>query len=103
MNKKILAASLVGLFICSGLVQAADIDAGKTKAAVCAGCHGADGIAVNPVWPNLAGQNVDYFVAQIKAFKVGNRKNELMSPMAQTLSDEDAANIAAYFYSLGKK
>ena len=80
--------------------QAADLAAGKEKAAMCAGCHGADGRAANPAWPNLAGQNVDYLKAQLLAFKAGARKNDLMSPMAQALSDEDVENVAAWFSSL---
>ena len=103
MNKKIKAAGLIGLFLSASSVLGGDIAAGKSKASICAGCHGPQGIAANPAWPNLAGQNIDYFVAQIKAFKNGNRKNELMTPMAQALSDQDAANLAAYFKSLGTK
>lgn len=103
MNKKILAAGIVGLFLTAGATQAADIAAGKEKAVICAGCHGANGIAANPAWPSLAGQNIDYVAAQLKAFRSGARKNDLMSPMAQALSDDDIANIAAYFNSLGCK
>lgn len=80
--------------------QAADIDAGKVKAAVCAACHGINGMAVNPMWPNLAGQNEIYLLNQIKAFRDGKRQDPSMSPMAAGLSDEDAANLAAYFASL---
>ena len=103
MNIKIVAAGLVALCLNSGIATGGDVAAGKSKASICAGCHGPKGVTANPAWPNLAGQNVGYFIAQIKAFKNGNRKNELMTPMAQALSDEDAANLAAYFKSLGTK
>ncbi|MFC1589216.1 c-type cytochrome [Pseudomonadota bacterium] len=95
--------TVLGIF-CSllafGNANAGDIEAGKETAGVCIGCHGADGHAVNPEWPNLAGQNIGYIENQLKAFQNGNRKNELMSPMAQSLKGDDVANVAAYFNSL---
>jgi len=54
------------------------------------------------MWPNLAGQKAGYLVLQMKAFRDGTRNNPMMSPMAAGLSDDDIANIAAYFASLGK-
>lgn len=80
--------------------HAADITAGKAKAAVCAACHGANGISIIPDYPNLAGQKVKYLESSIKAYRDGERKNAIMSPMAAGLSDDDVANIAAYFASL---
>lgn len=94
----VVVSSLL-LFASPGLL-AADLAAGKEKAATCAGCHGANGRAANPQWPNLAGQNKEYLIKQLKDFKAGNRKNDLMSPMAQSLSDEDVENVAAWFSSL---
>ncbi|MEO3864636.1 c-type cytochrome [Rheinheimera fenheensis] len=81
-------------------VAAADVNAGKAKAAVCAACHGANGISVIPDYPNLAGQKVRYLEASIKAYRDGERKNAIMSPMASGLSDTDIANIAAFYASL---
>ncbi len=81
-------------------VAAADVNAGKAKAAVCAACHGANGISVIPDYPNLAGQKVRYLEASIKAYRDGERKNAIMSPMASGLSDADIANIAAFYASL---
>ena len=74
-------------------------EAGQAKSATCMACHGMDGNSVNPEWPNLAGQHVSYIQAQLTAFKGGVRKNDLMSPMAMILSDEDMADLAAYFSS----
>ena len=95
--------TLLGIF-CSLLTftngYAADIEAGKEKAAICAGCHGADGHAMNPEWPNLAGQNAKYIENQLRSFQNGNRKNDMMTPMAQSLDAEGVANVAAYFNSL---
>lgn len=77
-----------------------DADAGKTKAATCAACHGSNGIGASDSYPNLAGQHADYIVKQLKAFKAGDRKDPLMSPMAAPLSEQDMADVAAYFSAL---
>ena len=79
---------------------AGDAAAGKTKAALCAACHGADGKSLNDLWPNLAGQKPGYLTKQMKAFRDGGRKDPMMSPMASALSDDDIANLAAYFSGL---
>ncbi len=79
---------------------AADIAAGKKKAGMCATCHGRDGIAVVPDAPNLAGDSPVYLEAQLKAFKSGERKHEQMSIIAQSLSDDDIANLAAWFSAI---
>lgn len=80
--------------------MAADIAAGKSRAAQCAACHGPDGHAVMPQTPNLAGQDEDYLAEQLKAFRSGERQNETMSVIAKPLSDVEIANLAAYFHSL---
>ncbi|GAA0549826.1 MULTISPECIES: c-type cytochrome [Rheinheimera] len=97
MKSLILGLSVLLL---SGAATAADVDAGKAKAAVCAACHGANGISVIPDYPNLAGQKVKYLQSAIKAYRDGERKNPIMSPMAAGLTDTDVENIAAYFASL---
>ncbi len=86
-------------------VNAGDAAAGKTKAASCFACHGADGIGISETYPNLAGQKQGYLVSSIKAYKDGQRNGGLavlMPPMVAALSDEDIADIAAYYSSLGK-
>jgi cytochrome c553 len=80
-------------------VQAGDIAAGKAKSAICASCHGPNGHSVNPLWPNLAGQKEQYLIKQIKAFRDGTRKDPMMAPMVAALSDEDIANLAAFYAS----
>ena len=77
----------------------ADLAAGKAKAAACAGCHGANGVSVNPAWPSLAGQKKDYLIAALKAYRDGARKNPVMAGMAKGLSDADVDILAAYFSS----
>ena len=95
-----MKALFIGLLLLAGTAQAADVAAGKAKAAVCAACHGANGISIIPDYPNLAGQKVKYLESSIKAYRDGERKNPIMSPMAAGLSDADVANLAAYFASL---
>ena len=80
--------------------SAGDAAAGKTKSVACAGCHGADGMAAVPTYPNLAGQNEAYLIATLKGFRDGTRKNAMMNPMAKPLSDADIENLAAYYASL---
>lgn len=78
----------------------ADIAAGQAKAAMCAGCHGANGISAVAIYPNLKGQQAAYTVKQLKAFKDGSRQDPTMKGMAAMLSDADIDNIAAYYQSL---
>jgi cytochrome c553 len=81
--------------------QAADVEAGKAKvAAVCAACHGVNGVSVSDTIPNLAAQRAGYLEAQLKALKDGTRKNPVMNAMAAQLTPADIANVAAYFASL---
>ena len=77
-----------------------DAAAGKARAVICMACHGTEGISVNEIWPNLAGQKVGYLVKQIKAFRDGKRQDPTMFPMVQSLTDQDIDNLAAYFSSL---
>ncbi|HHP0513211.1 TPA: c-type cytochrome [Vibrio harveyi] len=102
--KKTIMGAMVALTMLSGQALAAgDAAAGQAKAAVCAACHGADGIAVIPGYPNLKGQNEQYIESSIKAYKAGQRTGGLapvMRAQANLLSDEDIANLAAYYASL---
>ncbi len=72
-------------------------DAGKTKSATCAACHGPDGNSVTPDWPSLAGQHSSYIVRQLEAFKSGDRQSVTMKPFADMLSEQDMLDVAAYF------
>jgi cytochrome c553 len=97
--KSFLFVLLTALMFASSSVMAGDAAAGKAKSAICAACHGVDGTSMNPLWPNLKGQKEQYLVKQIKAFRDGDRKDPSMAPMVAMLSDEDIANLAAYFAS----
>jgi cytochrome c553 len=78
-----------------------DAKAGQTKSELCQGCHGADGISVDPTtFPNLAGQFEGYIFKQVQDFQLGNRNNDTMSAMAATVTErQDLKDIAAYFAS----
>ncbi len=80
-----------------------DATAGQQKSTVCAACHGADGNSLIPTYPNLAGQDAKYLQQQLAAFKAGERKNAIMAPMAAPLSEQDQADLAAYFGSKAAK
>lgn len=98
MNK---ALGLAAVLLAVPLAQAADLEAGKAKAAtVCAACHGASGVSVSDTIPHLAGQRARYLENQLKALKDGTRKNAVMNAIAAQLSPEDMVNVAAYFASL---
>ena len=81
-------------------IAAGDPQAGAAKAAVCAACHGQKGISSNPLWPNLAGQQQTYLESQIKAFRDGDRTDVSMQPFVANLTDEDVADLAAYYAGL---
>ncbi len=96
-NLAIAALVVLGAF---GTAQAAgDAEAGKTKAAACAACHGADGNSMVPTFPKLAGQHESYLTKQLADFKSGARTDPTMTGMAMPLSDQDMADLAAYFAS----
>ena len=99
MQKWIYALPLLAL-AWGHQAQAADIEAGKAKATVCAACHGVEGKATVPVYPHLAGQNAAYLLKQMKAFKEGSRTEPLMAPFMAMLNEADMENLAAYYASL---
>ena len=72
-------------------------DAGATKTAVCAACHGPNGNSVNPEWPRLAGQSAVYLAEQLRLFRSGARNNPVMKPLAASLTDQDIDDIAVYY------
>ncbi|MGP7735550.1 MULTISPECIES: c-type cytochrome [Oceanimonas] len=98
--KKLMTAAAVMAMISAPAFAAGDAEAGKAKSAVCAACHGAEGISQMDIYPNLAGQKAAYIVSQLKAFKNGERNNAIMAPMAMPLSEQDMEDLAAYYASL---
>lgn len=98
-NYLVITMCLLVSMVFSTAQAAGDPEAGKTASASCAACHGADGNSVNPEWPKLAGQHEGYLIQQLLYFADGERDNAIMKGMAANLSDEDRANMSAYFAS----
>ena len=82
------------------MIKSADAEAGKAKAAACGSCHGAEGIAPNPGWPSLAGQNANYTYKQLVDYKDRTRADMMMMGMVMASSQQDMADIAAYYATL---
>lgn len=105
MKKYCLILAL--FFATTAAVQAkGDAEAGKTKALVCAACHGSDGNSAIPMNPKLAGQHQGYLVKQLQEFKLASqtggkdgRNNAIMNAQAMNLSEQDMFDISAYFSS----
>ena len=93
------AACALALVLTHGAPLAADAAAGKAKAQVCSTCHGMQGLAVAPDAPHLAGQPEIYLAAQLRAFRSGERRHEVMNLIAKPLTDDDIANLTAWFSS----
>ncbi len=114
MMKRIgICAALVTMMVAVGGVNAettiaggmstsdGSAKAGKTKSELCQGCHGTNGISIDPTtFPNLAGQFAGYIFKQVQDFQLGNRHDDTMSAMAATVTDrQDLKDIATYFAS----
>ena len=94
--------ALLVVLTATGAAQAAEGDpkAGKDKSAVCAGCHGEEGISIAPNFPNLAGQFQKYIERQVRDFQDAKRSDPLMSGMAAGVTEiQDLKDIAAYYAS----
>jgi cytochrome c553 len=94
-----LALAAVGPHVASAQ-PAGDVQAGRVKAGACAVCHGPLGLSVTPDAPHLAGQPAIYTAAQLRAYRSGARRHEVMNVMARPLSDEDIAQLAAWYAAL---
>ncbi|MGR2847385.1 c-type cytochrome [Vibrio vulnificus] len=104
MKKLALILSLIAS--CSVWAQG-NIEAGKAKSQTCVACHGADGNSAITTYPKLAGQHAKYLEKQLKDLKLGmesagkqGRYDPVMSGMAMPLSEQDMADLAAYYASL---
>lgn len=99
--KKTAVILMAGLMATGAL--AADIEAGKAKSVTCVACHGQNGISMVPMYPNLAGQKAPYLESSLKAYRSQERKGgnaAIMWGLAAPLSDDDIADLAAYYASL---
>lgn len=87
----------VALALAAAPAMAGNAEAGKKKSEPCAACHGADGNSAVPDFPRLAGQQPDYLVKVLRDYKSGARKNAIMAPQVANLTDQDIADLAAFF------
>jgi cytochrome c553 len=93
-----IAAYFAGTPLTSAGAKPANV---PPAASLCTSCHGADGVAIAPIYPSLAGQHRDYLVRALEEYRKGGRKNPIMKQFAGNLSDADAAAIASYYAKLG--
>ena len=100
MRLAIVSLAFVSLSACSEPKPEGNIADGEQKSAICGQCHGKNGIAIIPIYPNLAGQKQAYMELQLKAFRDGVRINAAMTPHARRLSDQDIRDLSAYYASL---
>lgn len=99
MIRTLLCTGTIVLLALGNAQAAGDAAAGKAKSATCAACHGPTGQGIPPN-PKLAGRSEDEMVQALKDYKSGKRNNAVMKGMTATLSDQDMANLAAYYASL---
>jgi cytochrome c553 len=104
MPRILSAVLIIAVFMPGTLAAKGDHKAGETKAYTCTGCHGIPGYNnVYPTYkvPKIGGQNYQYLVSALKAYRSGEREHATMELQAQALSDQDIEDVAAYFASLG--
>ncbi len=101
LNPRLLVLCIAAAAMTAGptAFAAGDVVAGKAKSAVCASCHGPDGVSPQPNFPIIAGQYQDYIVRALKDYKSGERENAIMKGFVANLSEQDMKDLAAYFYS----
>jgi cytochrome c553 len=99
-HRRLTAAILLLALAPSGAGAAGDAAAGRRKALQCQTCHGLDGLSKLPDAPHLAGQPEPYLVKSLNDYRKGIRKHEVMSIAAQPLSDQDVADLAAYYSAI---
>ena len=98
MNKFIPAAACL-ILAATAPAFADDAPAGQKKSQACAACHGPDGNSTAPDFPKIAGQHYDYLVKALKDYRSGARKNPIMAPMAEKLTQRDIEDLAEYYSS----
>jgi cytochrome c553 len=96
----LLAAAALPALLAALPAGAQDVAAGRRKAAACQACHGLDGIAKLPDAPHLAAQPAPYLERELRAYRSGARKSEVMAVVAKPLSDDDIRDLAAYYSAI---
>jgi len=100
VRKTFAIALLTAGALAASAASAGNPELGKAKSATCVACHGEDGRGTAPNFPVLAGQYADYLELALKQYRSGERNNALMAPMAAGLSDDDIADLAAYYAAM---
>lgn len=96
----ILTAALFALSIPAQAHASGDPELGRAKSTTCTACHGPDGRGTAPNYPVLAGQHEKYLVYALTQYRSGERKNAIMAGFAANLSDDDIADLAAWYASM---
>ncbi len=99
MKTILLAVNLCLLTMASLALAKGDPEAGKAKAAQCAGCHGADGNSPTAAFPKIAGQGEKYLLKQLQDVKEGTRVIAQMAGQLDNMNAQDLENLASYFAS----
>ena len=102
-GKSALVAFTVALLLVANIPSvfaAGNVTTGRHKALQCQTCHGLDGLSKLPEAPNLGGQPEPYLVKSLNDFRQGVRKNDMMSLVVQQLSDQDVADLAAFYAAI---
>jgi cytochrome c553 len=97
MTRLHLTAALLGLAMVAMAFPVQAEDAKTIAATICSGCHGEDGNSTIPMFPRIAGQDETYIIKQLKEFRGGQRKSDVMAPVVASLKSEDLAPLAAHF------
>jgi cytochrome c553 len=95
----VLGTALLGLWAVPAQA-AGDVAAGRRKALQCQTCHGLDGMSKLPEAPHLAGQPEPYLVKSLNDYRKGVRKHDMMTIVVQPLTDQDVADLAAYYAAI---
>ena len=101
-HRRVIVAAVVALLMAGGgfASAAGDGAAGKRKALQCQTCHGLDGLSKLPEAPHLAGQPEAYLVKSLNDYRHGVRKHDMMTIVVAPLTDQDVADLAAYYSSI---
>lgn len=97
---RLVALTLLAVLAAPSWANAQDVAAGRQIARTCQACHGLDGIAKLPESPSLAAQDVTYLTKQLLAYKSGERRNEVMTVVAEGLTPEQIDAVAAYYAAI---
>ena len=97
--RSLIALALGGVCLAGSVWAEGDPEAGRKIAGMCRTCHGLDGFAKIPVAPHIGGEPAEYLAAQLTAFREGTREQEMMSVVSRSLSDQQIADVSAWYAS----